>query len=148
METMKTTFELDKCGRESGARHNDRSFDTSKAPNIGDIRLDTVTFFPDGGKPEKVPLEGRELEKMEEAYYQSRFGSSLDAQRERHLKARHKDRAEKCTTKKYYNSMKTCPVSLILQIGKEGEYQDRKTFVKALKAQIRSIEEESEDARK
>ena len=147
MRTMKATLESDKCGGKNAARHNDRSFDVSKAENIGDIRLDTVTFFPNGGEPKKVPLERRRLEKLEEEYYRSRFGSSLDAQRERHLKARHKDRAEGCTAERYYNSQRTCPTSIIFQIGKEGEYKDRKTFIKALKEAIRAIEEGNEDAR-
>lgn len=147
METMKATFESDKCGGKVAARHNDRSFDISQAENIGDIRKDSVTFFPDGDTPKRVPLQSYKLEELEQEYYQGRFGSSLDAQRERHLKARQKARAEGCTMERYYNSDKTCPTSIILQIGKEGEYQDRKTFIKALKAQIGSMEEENEDAR-
>lgn len=54
MREMKATLENKKCGGTKEANHNDRSFDTSKAENIGDIRKDTVWIFPDGEAPRKI----------------------------------------------------------------------------------------------
>lgn len=144
---MKATFECDKTGGRQAARHNDRSFDISKADNIGDISKDTLTYFPEGDRPKRVPLQRFRLEQMEQEYYQARFGPAVDAQRERHIKARQKARAEGCTIERYYDNAKTCPTSIILQVGKEGEYQDRQTFIRALNGAIKDIEEGNEEAR-
>ena len=129
MRTMKATFENKKCGGTNEANHNDRSFDTSKAENIGDIRKDTVWIFPDGEAPQKIKnLQKHELRDFELEYYSNRFGSAIEAQRERHLKNRQKSRAEQCTVKRYYDSIKTGPDSTILQVGKEWEYTDERNF--------------------
>lgn len=149
METMKATFEADKCGGASSARHNDRSFDTDRADNIDSIEHDRVWFRPDNAPTIRVPLQqyDRGLAQYEQDYYRERFGAAIEAQKERHIKSRHRDRAEGCTAERYYNSKQTCPTSLILQVGKDGEYQDRKKFLQMLNAAIRDLEQDTEDAR-
>lgn len=147
MREMKATLENKHCGGTKEANHNDRTFDVSKADNIGDIRQDQVWVFPDGQKMQRLPLQQHALRDWEMGYYQSRFGAAIDAQRNRHLKARQKSRAEGCTTKRYYDSIKTGPESTILQVGKEWEYIDRKKFTQMVGAMKKEIEEETEDAR-
>lgn len=147
MRTMKATMQHKKCGGGPEANHNDRSFDVSKADNIGDIRKDSVWIFPEGQNPQRIRLENHGLKNFELAYYESRFGPAIEAQRERHLKARQKSRAEGCTIRRYYDSKKTGPESTILQVGKEWEYIDKAKFVKMLNAAKKEIEEENEEAR-
>lgn len=147
MREMKATIENKHCGGTVEANHNDRSFDISKADNIGDIRKDQVWIFPDGEKPQRLPLEQYALRDFEMEYYSNRFGNAITAQKERHLKARQKSRAEGCTVKRYYDSIKTGPESTVLQVGKEWEYTDRKKFVQMVNAWKNDIEEETEDAR-
>ena len=147
MRTMKATFENKKCGGTKEANHNDRSFDVSKADNIDDIRNDQAWIFPDGEEQRRVPLQKNALRDFELKYYRSRFGSAIEAQKERYLKARQKSRAESCTVERYYDSIKTGPDSSILQIGKEWEYADRPKFVKAVKIFKGAVEEENEEAR-
>lgn len=147
MREMKATLENKHCGGGKEAIHNDRSFDISNADNIGDIRQDQVWVFPDNAKPQRLPLQQYALRDWEMAYYQSRFGDAVEAQRNRHLKARQKARAEGCTVKRYYDSVKTGPESTILQVGKEWEYTDRKKFTQMVNAWKKEIEEETEDAR-
>lgn len=147
MREMKATLENKHCGGTKEANHNDRTFDVSNADNIGDIRQDQVWVFPDGQKMQRLPLQQHALRDWELAYYQSRFGAAIDAQRERHLKARQKKRVEGCTVKRYYDSVKTGPDSTILQVGKEWEYTDRQKFTKMVGAMKKEIEEETEGAR-
>lgn len=80
-------------------------------------------------------------------YYSNRFGSSIEAQMERHLKSRQKSRAEQCAVKRYYDSIKTGPDSTILQVGNKWEYTDERKFFQMAKILRRDIEEENEDAR-
>lgn len=147
MREMKATLENKHCGGTVEANHNDRSFDTSKADNIGDIRQDHTYVFPDGEPYRRLPLGQHALRDWEMEYYRSRFGDAVDAQRNRHLKARQKKRAEGCTIERYYNSVKTGPDSTVLQIDKEGKYTNRKNLTKAVYAWKNAIEEETEDAR-
>lgn len=149
METMKATFEADKCGGASSARHNDRSFDIGKADNIDSIEHDRVWFRPDNAPTIRVPLQQYDngLARYEQDYYRERFGAAIEAQKERHIKSRHKDRVAGCTAERYYNSNQTCPTSLVLQVGKDGDYQDRKKFLQMLNAAIRDMEQETDDAR-
>lgn len=144
---IKATLENQHCGGTKEANHNDRSFNTNKADNIGDIRQDQTWVFPDGEKPQRLPLQQHALRDWEQEYYNNRYGNAVDAQRERHLKARQKKRAEECTTKRYYDSIKTGPESTVLQVDKEGRYKDRKKFVKMVNTFKGEIEEETEDAR-
>lgn len=147
MREMKATLENQHCGGTKEANHNDRSFDISKADNIGDITQDQTWIFPDGKKPQRLPLQQHALRDWELEYYQNRFGNAVENQKEKYLKKRQKKRAEGCTVKRYYDSIKTGPDSTVLQLDKEGKYTDRKKFVKMVNAIKNEIEEENEFAR-
>lgn len=147
MRTVKATMENKHCGGGVEANHNDRSFDISKADNIGDIRQDQVWVFGEDGEMQRLPLGQYALRDFEQAYYEHRFGNAIDAQRERHIKARQKKRLEGCTIERYYNSVKTGPDSTILQIDKEGQYTNRRNFTRAVSEFKEAIEIETEEAR-
>ena len=95
------------------ARHNDRSFDVDAADHIDPSRSFMNVYWDmyqgyniagaDGVRPERR----FSFEEIEKAFYCSQFGDSLNAQTERHIKSRHKDRIR--TMDQIRDDPKTCP---------------------------------------
>lgn len=96
-------------GREGSAKHNDRSFDTTKAEHIDATRTkDNITYKLNG-------LQGDTLEAQELDYYRKTYGAGIEARNARYIAQRHPERCR--TAEDFYRAAKTRPEEMILQIG-------------------------------
>lgn len=125
---MKLTKHNGRSGK-NGAynpKHNDREFDLDNSEHIDNERAlnniywDRFQGYRVGSGEQLEPrLEGTEVksfEEIEKIFYQYFYGPYLEAQNERHEKARHYDRIR--TMDDILTNPKTCPEETILQIGK------------------------------
>ena len=99
------------CGRKGRASHNDRSFDTSKADHI-DTAKSNENYYWHWYKKSSPDLT---FEQAEMKFYKDRYSQALQAQNERHIKSRHKERVK--TIDDIYNSQAKRPCENILQVG-------------------------------
>ena len=113
-------------GRNGSARHNDRSFlkdmnsnqIKEQAPHIDLEKMKTNemwTCYPD-----------LDFKAGERAYYEYAFKKALEATNEKYIRARHPERCK--TLDDWYNSDKTCPEEMILQIGNKDQQVTREEF--------------------
>lgn len=148
MAGVKATFQLQKCGGINIANHIDRSFESEAGENIDPKKIeDEKVYVYDSGKLTELPKKQGALAKSELEYYTKTFGHCVELQKQIYLKNRQNKRAEACTVEKYYNSVKTCPTGLILQVDKRGRYKDAEAFEKAVLKACSGLECNSEDAR-
>ena len=83
-------------------------------------------------KTYRMNIDTHTLRDIELVFYEKHFKKHLKAQNERHIKSRHKERCK--TIEDIYTSPRTCPQETILQVGKDGEYQDLEKFDKMVRA--------------
>lgn len=100
------------------AKHNDRSFDTSRAEHIADERTmgnrEHMAY-------RKLVGESKSFEEHEAKLYSHWFGEYLEARNQRVAK-RHPERV--MTIYQYLHSKRTRPEELLLQVGKSGDTVD------------------------
>ena len=118
------------------AGHNDRSFDVDAAEHIDPSRSFMNVYWDmyqgyniagaDGVRPERR----FSFEEIEKAFYCSQFGDSLDAQTERHIKSRHKDRIR--TMDQIREDPKTCPEETVYQLGTKDGHEAPALFVQVV----------------
>lgn len=118
------------------AGHNDRSFDVDAAEHIDPSRSFMNVYWDmyqgyniagaDGVRPERR----FSFEEIEKAFYSNQFGDSLDAQAERHIKSRHKDRIR--TMDQIREDPKTCPEETVYQLGTKDGHEDPALFVQVV----------------
>ncbi len=118
------------------AGHNDRTFNPDNAEHI-DTRRSGMNVYWDCYQGFNVPDENGlrqerkySSEQVELAYYNQQFGDSIDAQNERHIKSRHKERIR--TVKDILKDPKTCPEETVYQLGTKDGYVDPALFVKVI----------------
>lgn len=103
------------CGRaDSAGRHNDRNFDTSISDHIKSELSKNNIYWTYNGDTTKS-FRDLELE-----FYELNFGQHLDAQNEKHLSSRHKERCK--TLLGYYTNKNTRPEDVIIQVGNVNEH--------------------------
>lgn len=99
--------------------HNDRSFDISKADHIDKSKIcQNLSWTWNGSKSQ---------EESEQSFYEAYFTQGLEAQNQRYLKQRHKDKCK--TIEQIRQDPKQCPEECIRQVGKHGENVDRNMMV-------------------
>lgn len=118
------------------AGHNDRSFDVDAAEHIDPSRSFMNVYWDmykgyniagaDGVRPERR----FSFEEIEKAFYSNQFWDSLDAQAERHIKSRHKDRIR--TMDQIREEPKTCPEETVYQLGTKDGHEDPALFVQVV----------------
>ncbi len=132
---MKTSFDNQRQKNNiAGANHNDRTMeDTTRK------KRDHIDWTRSHENKIMVRVEGwnfpvkqgqGELAMHELGYYRDTFSPSVEAQKEKYLAKRQKKRAEECTIERLYQSDKTGVQKTLLQVGKEGEYEDKAKFEK------------------
>lgn len=127
---MRATY---RCSRNGSARHNDRTFDLSKAEHI-DQRL------TEGNRNwhwmQKTHPQASFTE-AEKAFYEKRYTKSLNAINERYMKQYHPERCK--TIDDLLNGAKTCPTETILQIGNKDEFPKSSILQRAVNDLIKYL---------
>lgn len=125
---MKLTKHNGRVGKNGvyNPKHNDRKFNLDNSEHIDNERAlkniywDRFQGYRVGSGEQLEPLpDGQEVksfEEIEKIFYQYFYTPYLEAQNERHKKARHYDRIR--TIDDVLTNPKTCPEETILQIGK------------------------------
>ena len=106
---------VDKTGK-----HNDRNFDTSKAPHIISEKTKYNRYWLYGGRElthEELVSEGLTLQKQELEFYKEHFQNHIRFQREKNIRNHHNDRNKRTNIENYHKSKLSRPEDLILQIG-------------------------------
>ena len=115
------------------AGHNDRTFDLDNAGHIDQTRCSRNVYwdcyqglnFPNenGIRPERKFT----FDEIELFYYTHQFRDSIEAQNERHLQSRHKERIR--SVEDILKDPKTCPEETIYQLGTMDGHEDPNIFV-------------------
>ena len=130
---MRLTIHNARAGKDGvfSVKHNDRRFNLENAEHIDPERSSDNTYWHwyHSESPQMT------FEDAEKRFYEETFTEALEAQNERHRKARHKERIK--TMDEYRKSKQTCPEETIYQVGKEGDTIDPELFKKILVKQLR-----------
>jgi hypothetical protein len=129
-EGMRLTNHNGRAGK-SGAyspKHNDRSFDTSRAEHIDEERSSGNHYMS------CFEGEGLTFDEAEARAYEVLFSDSLQARNQRYIDQRHPERVQ--TMDAYRSNPRTCPEETIMQIGKEGQTVDPDLLWEICKEQI------------
>ena len=94
-------------GRQGSAKHNDRTFDLTQADNI-DANEEYKNFYVNAN-------QGKDFKSGELEFYKKHYSEALKLSNEKKIKQRHPEKVR--SIKDLYNSSRTRPEELILQIG-------------------------------
>lgn len=116
--------------------HNDRSFNVENSDHIREDRCSANVYWdlyqgfniPDenGNRPERKFNFGE----IERAYYHNTFIDSIDAQNERHIRSRHKERCRELDD--ILKDPKTCPEESVYQLGTKDGHEDPVLFTRVV----------------
>ena len=146
MEKVRATRQNGRSGKEGvfKAGHNDRSFDLKKAEHIDSDKSICNVYWDfiqglniadeNGIRPERK----YNFDDIELAFYASQFGDSIDAQNERHLKARHPKRVR--SVMDVLKNAKTCPEESVYQLGTKDGHADPILFTQVVVELIAELE--------
>lgn len=115
------------------AGHNDRTFNVENAehiePNrcIQNVYWDCYQGFNIADETGKRPERKFNFDEIEHAYYFRNFGDAVDAQNERHIQSRHKERCREIED--ILKDPKICPEESVYQLGTKDGYEDPALFV-------------------
>lgn len=121
-------------GQAFNVNHNDRKFKQEKSAGY-DRHIDTSrsdqnrysTFkMEDPAIALSVDPERFNLRNIELNFYKKHFGAHLEQTNAKYVKNRHRERVR--TIEDVYTNPRTCPQETILQVGKDGDYQNEKLF--------------------
>lgn len=121
-------------GQAFNVNHNDRKFKQEKSAgydrHIDTSRSDQNRYSAFKMKDPAIALSvdpGRfNLRNIELNFYKKHFGAHLEQTNAKYVKNRHKERVR--TIEDVYTNPRTCPQETILQVGKDGDYQNEKLF--------------------
>lgn len=126
------------------AGHNDRTFNVENADHIDASRSFMNVYWDcyqgfnitdaNGVRPERK----FNFEQIEHAYYAEHFGDSIDAQNDRHIKSRHKERIR--SVDDILKDPKTCPEETVYQLGTKDGHEDPALFAKVVAELIEEIQ--------
>lgn len=134
MEKVRATRHNGRVGKGGtfSAKHNDRSFETENAEHIDKERSDLNIYWDyvqgyniadvNGNRPERI----YNFEQIEKSFYYEHFFESVDAQNERHIASRHRERIR--SVDDILKDPKTCPEETVYQLGTKDGHEDPKTF--------------------
>ncbi len=125
-------------GRKGGsgvfnAEHNDRTFNVENAGHIKEdmcvrnVYWDIYQGFNVADENGKRPERKFSFGEVEHAFYVNKFSESVDAQNERHIQSRHKERCRE--VEDILKDQKTCPEETVYQLGTKDGYADPELFV-------------------
>lgn len=109
-------------GREGSAKHNDRTFDTSKADNI-DVEKSKYNVY-------WQIYKGMDFKDAELKFYKDNYSDALKISNEKKIKQRHREKIR--TINDVYNNNKTRPEELLLQIGDKNTIIDKDIYEKCV----------------
>lgn len=127
---MRATY---RCSRSGSARHNDRTFDLSKAEHINQ-RLTGENRNWHWMQKTHPQASFAEAEK---AFYEKRYTESLNATNQRYIKQYHPERCK--TIDDLLNGAKTCPTETIFQIGNKDEFPKASILQRAVNDLIKYL---------
>lgn len=123
--------------------HNDRNFESKKDKHIDKAKsADNIYLFVDGDG-EISERKDKSFREHEQRRYTELFFDSLYRKNEKAIAQRHAERVK--SIEDYLDGKKTCPEEEILQIGKEGEYQDIEKFRECVEEYIKRHQERFPD---
>ncbi len=146
MKKVRATRHNGRKGKEGifKAGHNDRSFDLDNAEHIDRDRCALNVYWDcyqgfniadeNGNRPERK----FNFDEIERAFYENKFGDSIDAQNERHVKSRHTERIRQVVD--ILKDPKTCPEETIYQLGTKDGHEDPALFTQVVAELIQEIE--------
>ena len=146
MKKVRATRHNGRKGKEGifKAGHNDRSFDLDNAGHIDRDRCVLNVYWDcfqgfniadeNGNRPERK----FNFDEIEHAFYLNKFGDSIDAQNERHVKSRHTERIRQ--VEDILKDPKTCPEETIYQLGTKDGHEDPALFTQVVAELIQEIE--------
>lgn len=108
--------------KKGSAKHNDRQFDTSKASHIGDGKNHYLNLAAEGD-------DTLDFETAEKRFYEKHFKAMIEETNERARKSRHLERLTDGA--KLWESVRTKPEEVILQIGNVSERVEPKLLIDA-----------------
>ena len=113
MEKMRVTAHNGRVGKNGtySPKHNDRNFDLQNSPHINPEKS--------SGNWTWTCYKGLSFDDCEKKFYEQKFWKGLEAQNQRYIKNRHKEKVR--TIDEYRSNPQTCPEETILQIGKSGD---------------------------
>lgn len=126
---MRVTAHNGRVGKNGAycAKHNDRSFDLSKAEHIDPAREKKNFYWTCRGN---VPFTQAEIEE-----YEHLFRNGLDAKNARYMSQRHSERVQ--TMADYITSSRTCPEEQIIAIGAKDDHADEGVLLAIVNAQLK-----------
>ena len=146
MEKVRATRQNGRSGKEGvfKAGHNDRSFDLKKAEHIDSDKSICNVYWDfiqglniadeNGIRPERK----YNFDDIELAFYASQFGDSIDAQNDRHRKARHAERVR--GVEEIVEDPKICPEETVYQLGTKDAHADPLLFAQVVTELIQEVE--------
>ena len=146
MKKVRATRQNGRKGKEGvfKAGHNDRSFDPKKTDHINpdksvcNVYWDFIQGLNIADENGIRPERKYNFDEIELAYYISQFGEAIEAQNERHLKARHPNRVR--SVKDVLKNAKTCPEESVYQLGTKDGYADPVLFAQVVVELITEVE--------
>lgn len=114
--------------KKGSAKHNDRQFDTSSASHIGDGKNYYLNFAAEGD-------DTLDFETAEKRFYEKHFKAMIEETNERARKSRHLERLTDGA--KLWESVRTKPEEVILQIGDMSERVEPKLLIDAFNEYMR-----------
>lgn len=139
---MKATIHIGRLKGKTSARHNDRTFDTSKNESITkpeNAEQNSYFIFTENGKMRNVKANRNYFESMEKDFYKEHFSESLEKKNQAYRKKGHPEDVKNINQVR--RGIKSAPTEIILQVGKEDEYQSRENFEKMVKAWVTETQE-------
>lgn len=118
-------------------RHNDRNYDITVADNIDASRTHLnryLIFHPNGDMTTRPTVT---FDQHEHDFYTAMFGDALEAQNEKHRKARNYDRIK--TIDDYRSDKRTCPEEIFIQFGNRENRVDPKILQRAVTAWLQEM---------
>jgi len=116
---MRATMHNGRKGKNGvySVKHNDRNFDLETSPHIDADKAKMNQYIYAGVN---VVGKSKTFEEHEKKMYEHYFSEGLQAQNNRYIKNRHKERVQ--TIDEYRTSERTCPEETIFQIGTKEEH--------------------------
>jgi len=116
------------------AGHNDRTFNLENAEHIDpsksifNVYWDCYQGFNIADEHGKRPERKFNFDEIEHTFYYNKFIDSVDAQNERHIRSRHKERCRDIDG--ILKDPKTCPEETVYQLGTKDGYADPALFAR------------------
>ena len=126
------------------AGHNDRTFNLENAEHIDpsksifNVYWDCYQGFNIADEHGKRPERKYNFDEIKHTFYYNKFIDSVDAQNERHIRSRHKERCRDIDG--ILKDPKTCPEESVYQLGTKDGYADPALFARVAAELFKEME--------